>query len=173
MKIEFKKADLVSTMAKVGAFIESLVDKEEYVLEIKPRVKHRSLDANRYMWALIGKLQAELAKNDPHITKDEIYQGYVRQYGRSVDYQLPDSAVNAMTKSWGMNGLGWTSEKVDDGIYPRTSLVRFYYGTSCYGTKRMARLIDAVVQDCKALGIETMPPAELAQLMSAWEERKQ
>mgnify|MGYP004516310247 FL=1 len=173
MKIEFKKADLVPTMAKVGAFIESLVDKEEYVLEIKPRVKHRSLDANRYMWALIGKLQAELAKNDPHITKDEIYQGYVRQYGKSVDYQLPDSAVNAMISSWGRNGLGWTAEKVDDGIYPRTSLVRFYYGTSCYGTKRMARLIDAVVQDCKALGIETMPPAELAQLMSAWEERKQ
>ena len=173
MKIEFKKADLVPTMAKVGAFIESLVDKEEYVLEIKPRVKHRSLDANRYMWALIGKLQAELAKNDPHITKDEIYQGYVRQYGKFVDYQLPDSAVNAMTKSWGRNGLGWTAEKVDDGIYPRTSLVRFYYGTSCYGTKRMARLIDAVVQDCKALGLETIPPAELAQLMSAWEERKQ
>ena len=173
MKIEFKKEDLVPTMAKVGAFIESLVDKEEYVLKIKPRVKHRSLDANRYMWALIGKLQAELAKNDSQITKDEIYQGYVRQYGRSVEYQLPDSAVNAMTKSWGRNGLGWTAEKVDDGIYPRTSLVRFYYGTSCYGTKRMARLIDAVVQDCKALGIETMPPAELAQLMSAWEERKQ
>nr|DAO27175.1 MAG TPA: NinB protein [Caudoviricetes sp.] len=173
MKIEFKKADLVPTMAKVGAFIESLVDKEEYVLEIKPRVKHRSLDANRYMWVLISKLQAELAKNDPQITKDEIYQGYVRQYGKSVDYQLPDSAVNAMTKSWGRNGLGWTAEKVDDGIYPRTSLVRFYYGTSCYGSKRMARLIDAVVQDCKALHIETMPPAELAQLMSAWEERKQ
>lgn len=173
MKIEFKKADLVPTMAKVGAFIESLVDKEEYVLEIKPRVKHRSLDANRYMWVLIGKLQAELAKNDPQITKDEIYQGYVRQYGKSVDYQLPDSAVIAMMRSWGKNGLGWTAEKVDDGIYPRTSLVRFYYGTSCYGTKRMARLIDAVVQDCKALGIETMTPAELAQLMSAWEERKQ
>ena len=121
----------------------------------------------------MGKLQAELAKNDPQITKDEIYRGYVRQYGKSVDYQLPDSAVNAMTKSWGRNGLGWTAEKVDDGIYPRTSLVRFYYGTSCYGTKRIARLIDAVVQDCKALGIETMPPAELAQLMSAWEERKQ
>lgn len=173
MKIEFKKADLVPTMAKVGAFIGSLAEQKDYVLEIKPKPKRRSLDANAYMWALLGKLQAELAKNDPQITKDEIYQGYVRQYGKSVDYQLPDSAVNAMTKSWGMNGLGWTAEKVDDGIYPRTSLVRFYYGTSCYGTKRMARLIDAVVQDCKALGIETMPPAELAQLMSAWEERKQ
>lgn len=173
MKIEFKKADLVPTMAKVGAFIGSLAEQKDYVLEIKPKPKRRSLDANAYMWALIGKLQAELAKNDPQITKDEIYRGYVRQYGKSVEYQIPDSAVNAMTKSWGRNGLGWTAEKVDDGIYPRTSLVRFYYGTSCYGTKRMVRLIDAVVQDCKALGIETMPPAELAQLMSAWEERKQ
>ncbi len=172
MKIEFKKADLVPTMAKVGAFIESLADQKDYVLEIKPKVKHRSLSANAYMWVLIGKLQAELAKNDPQINKEEIYQGYVRQYGRSVDYQIPDSAVNAMISSWEKNGLGWTAEKVDDGIYPRTSLVRFYYGTSCYGTKRMARLIDAVVQDCKALHIETMPPAELAQLMAAWEERK-
>ncbi len=172
MKIEFKKADLVPTMAKVGAFIESLADQEEYVLEIKPKFKRRSLSANAYMWVLISKLQAEMAKNDPTITKEEIYQGYVRQYGRSRDYQLPDSAVKAMVTVWSAFGLGWTAEKVDDGIYPHTSLVRFYYGTSCYGTKRMARLIDAVVQDCKALHIETMPPAELAQLMAAWEERK-
>nr|DAI81138.1 MAG TPA: NinB protein [Caudoviricetes sp.] len=90
MKIEFKKEELVPTMAKVGAFIGSLAEQKDYVLEIKPKPKRRSLDANAYMWALIGKLQAELAKNDPHITKDEIYQGYVRQYGKSVDYQLPD-----------------------------------------------------------------------------------
>ena len=111
MKIEFKKEELVPTMAKVGEFIGSLAEQKDYVLEIKPKPKRRSLDANAYMWALIGKLQAELAKNDPQITKDEIYQGYVRQYGKSVDYQLPDSAVNAMTKSWGRNGLGWTAEK--------------------------------------------------------------
>lgn len=173
MKIEFKKADLVPTMAKVGAFIESLVDKEEYVLEIKPRVKHRSLDANRYMWALIGKLQAELAKNDPQITKDEIYQGYVRQYGVYDDFLMADIAVKTIKDTWEARGKGWIVERVDDGFYPRTTLLRCYHGTSDYDTKNMARLIDAVVQDCKVLGIETMPPAELAQLMSAWEERKQ
>ena len=79
MKIEFKKEELVPTMAKVGEFIGSLAEQKDYVLEIKPKPKRRSLDANAYMWALIGKLQAELAKNDPQITKDEIYQGYVRQ----------------------------------------------------------------------------------------------
>ena len=55
-------------MAKVGAFIGSLAEQKDYVLEIKPKPKRRSLDANAYMWALIGKLQAELAKNDPQIT---------------------------------------------------------------------------------------------------------
>ena len=32
MKIEFKKADLVPTMAKVGAFIGSLAEQKDYVL---------------------------------------------------------------------------------------------------------------------------------------------
>ena len=104
MKIEFKKADLVPTMAKVGAFIGSLAEQKDYVLEIKPKPKRRSLDANAYMWALIGKLQAELAKNDPQITKDEIYRVYVRQYGRSVEYQLPDTAVEA----WAGQRRRWT-----------------------------------------------------------------
>lgn len=168
MKIEFKKEDLVPTMAKVGAFIGSLAEQKDYVLEIKPKPKRRSLDANAYMWVLLTKLQAELAKTDPHITKDELYIGYVRQYGRSVEYQLPDTAVEAMTAVWSAYGTGWQTEKVDEGAEPGTSIVRFYYGSSCYGKKRMARLIDAVVQDCKALGIETLPPDELAKMTAVW-----
>jgi hypothetical protein len=34
----------------------------------------------------------------------------------------------------------------------------------------MSRLIDAVVEDCKAVGIETMTPAELDALVSRWGE---
>ena len=37
MKIEFKKEELVPTMAKVGAFIGSLAEQKDYVLEIKPK----------------------------------------------------------------------------------------------------------------------------------------
>jgi hypothetical protein len=33
----------------------------------------------------------------------------------------------------------------------------------------MAALIDLVVQDCKAVGIETLTPAELAGLVDKWE----
>jgi hypothetical protein len=33
----------------------------------------------------------------------------------------------------------------------------------------MSRLIDNIVQDCKAVGIETMTPAELERLCDAWQ----
>ena len=36
-----------------------------------------------------------------------------------------------------------------------------YYGSSVYDTKQMSALIDHIVQDCKALGIETKTPAEI------------
>ena len=43
--------------------------------------------------------------------------------------------------------------------------VRAYYGSSTYNTRQMSRLIDLVVQDAKALGVETMAPEELASLL--------
>lgn len=44
----------------------------------------------------------------------------------------------------------------------------FYYGSSCYNSKQMARLIDAVLQDCEAGGIETMPRKEIDSLVNSW-----
>lgn len=43
-----------------------------------------------------------------------------------------------------------------------------YYGSSCYDTKQMSSLIDHLVQDCKALGIETLTPQELARMKEEW-----
>lgn len=48
--------------------------------------------------------------------------------------------------------------------------VTVWYGSSTYDTEQMSRLIDAVVEDCKAVGIETMTPAELDALVSRWGE---
>ena len=132
--------------------------------------KRRSLNANSYMWVLLTKLQEELQKNDPKITKDALYMQYIKDYGRSIEYQLPDEAVNAMVSVWSAYGLGWFADKIDDGDTPGTSVIRFYYGSSSYGKTRMARLIDAIVVDCKALGIQTMTPDEIAELNARWGE---
>lgn len=48
--------------------------------------------------------------------------------------------------------------------------IRSYISSSDYDTEQMSRLIDMVVQDCKAEGIETMTPQELDALKSRWGE---
>lgn len=168
MKLEFTKDKLIPTIAKLSACIQTLKEDKTYTVEIKAKPQTRSLNANAYMWVLLDKLAAKL-----NVPKTELYRGYVRQYGKSVDYQLPNGAIPALTTVWSQYGTGWTWEKVDDGRQPETAVIRFYYGSSCYGTKRMARLIDAVVQDCHALGIETMTPQELEILKNDWRAHAQ
>ena len=77
-----------------------------------------------------------------------------------------------MTAVWTAYGLGWFCEIVDDGAAANTKVVRFYYGSSCYSSGRMSRLIKAVVTDCEALGISTLTPQEIELLIDKWGDDK-
>ena len=56
----------------------------------------------------------------------------------------------------GATRLGWQVQRIyDDGEYMSVNLI---YGSSAYDTAQMSRLIDQLIQDAKALGIETLPP---------------
>ena len=46
--------------------------------------------------------------------------------------------------------------------------VILYYGSSTYNTEQMSRLINLVVEDCKAQGVETMTPDEINRMLSLW-----
>ena len=50
--------------------------------------------------------------------------------------------------------------------------IRAYYGSSTHSTKCMSRLIDHIVQDCKAVGIETLPPDKLSAMMAEYKPVK-
>ena len=46
--------------------------------------------------------------------------------------------------------------------------VNLYYGSSTYDKPTMSRLIDNIVQDAKALDIETLTPDELERMREEW-----
>ncbi|MCD7927330.1 MAG: hypothetical protein LUF80_00470 [Oscillospiraceae bacterium] len=130
---------------------------------VKPRRKRRSLDANAYLWVLLDKLAAALS-----LPKTEIYRSMIREIGgNSATVCAVDAAVDSIREAWGHNGLGWISDTLPSKIEGCTNVV-LYYGSSTYDTRQMSRLIDMAVQECKAQGIETMPPEELQSLMEAW-----
>ena len=133
---------------------------------VKPYREKRSLNANAYMWTLIGKLAESM--NLPSI---EVYRHAIKQVGVWQDILFNgEQPAKTMTKSWEDHGIGWMVEKVDDagddGI-----LMRFYYGSSVYSSAQMQRLISNVVADCKELGIETLTPAEISGLLDRWVQK--
>ena len=65
---------------------------------------------------------------------------------------------------WSDNGIAWFTDVVDIAENGKIG-INAYYGSSSYNTKQMAKLIDGVVQDCKAIGIETESPENIKSLL--------
>ncbi len=140
-------------------------EKTVFDAEIGKHKDKRSLDANGYFWALCEKLAQAIGS-----TKIQVYRNAISDVGIYKVFRINDDAVSTFQTAWESLGIGWITEVVDyneDG----TQTVFAYYGSSTYNKKQMARLIDNIVQDCKACEIETMPPDKLALMLNEWKPK--
>lgn len=130
--------------------------------ELVKATRKRSLDANAYCWVLCSKIAEAVGAK-----KEEIYQRAVQEGNQYVMTCVADEDYDSFVKAWRSRGIGWTVQLLDDaGLGTKTMLA--YYGSSVYDTHAMSKLIDSLVQECKALDIETMPEDELNALLEAW-----
>ena len=164
-EFRFKKKDAFGLMSRLGQFFQSLDDSTEYVMTIDKSRKKRSLDANAYFWVLLGKLAEK--RYLPGTT--ELYRDYIIEVGVRDVYCMKEEAVDDFCKAWSQGHLGNIAVRGESKL-PGCATVIAYRGSSTYDTAQMSRLIDLVVQDCKALDIETATPAELALLLERWEK---
>lgn len=149
------------------ALAQKLVDdvKDCYLsIDIKPWRDKRSIDANAYAWVLIGKIADTLTKMGSPISKDEMYEQELRKYGQGGVIKLPATgSPERILKSFRC----WEQH---EKLYGENSCYyRVWVGSSHYNTEEMSIFIDGIVEDAKELGIETLPPAELERMLSAWE----
>lgn len=135
--------------------------------EIKAKKSLRSLDANALAWVLIDKLAAATG-----VPSSEVYRRAVRDVGGNAEIVcVKAEAAAQLRKIWESRGLGWQTED-DISKLPGCVNVILYYGSSTFDTRQMSRLIDNLMQDARAVGIETMAPDKLAALLGEWEARK-
>ena len=134
-----------------------------YTADLKEYREKRSLDANAYFWRLLDELAISLGE-----PKEDLYLRYVKECGPFRDFTLSEEEAGTFRTAWSMLGTGWPTEQVDYAEDGDRLVIRAYYGSSTYNTKQMSRLIDSVVADCKAVGIETLPPEKLAAMKEDW-----
>ena len=78
-------------------------------------------------------------------------------------------AVEKLCEGWKRNGIGWLTETFPSKLEGCTN-VTLYYGSSTYDSKQMTRLLDLIIQDCKAVGIPTETPNQIAEMLARWKE---
>ena len=162
LMVKPEREDLGKAMAVVRKHKDKLYD-----IEVKEHRKKRSLDANAYAWVLINKL-AEVMRIPPV----EVYRQAIQDIsGNSEILPIKEEAVEQFKNAWSNHGIGWICRDMGKSKLPGYRNLMVYYGSSVYNTKQMSDLIEALVQDCKALDIETMTPEKLALLMEEWSGR--
>ena len=131
--------------------------------EIKRKRKKRSLDANAYAWVLIDKISAMTG-----VSKIEVYQQALQNIGGVSDLVcVSQNAFNRLKTGWEHKGLGWQCIGEPSKL-PGCVNATLIYGSSVFDTAQMARLIDQLVQDAQALGIDTLTDRERSLLIDEW-----
>ena len=133
----------------------------------KRKRKKRSLDANDYLWLLCTKIAERLQDGKTMVSKEEVYRRHIEAVGRYAYLAIAEDAVEHFCELWKKNGIGWRVRVVDSKLNGCKSVFA-YYGSSVYDSREMSRLIDSVIEDCRALGIETMAEEEMDSLLRAW-----
>lgn len=135
----------------------ALKDTESLTIEIKPYRKPRSLNANAYAWKLITEIAEAL-----HSSKDEIYLHMLKRYGQSeLISVLSHIPIGEYLKYYEQAG----ESKLNGKLFKH---YRVYKGSSEFDTREMAILIDGIVDEAKALNIQTETPEEIARMKSLW-----
>ena len=159
LMIRPEREDLGKAMALVRKHRDKL-----YNLEVKEHRKKRSLDANAYAWVLIHKL-AEAMK----LTPEEVYIQQIPNVGNNYTPMcVREQDVDRFRRSWMSNGIGWPVKDLGPSQVRGCRNLMAYHGSSTYDTAQMSRLIDLLVQDCKALDIETLSEEKLSLLKEGW-----
>lgn len=147
----------------VMRFLQNKKDKA-YDLTIKEHRNKRSSDANAYAWVLIGKL-ADVMRIPPNM----VYKQAIQSIGGNYEViPVREDAAAKFKEAWERQGIGWPCVDMGASKISGYRNLRAYYGSSTYDTHQMTQLIDSLVQDCKALGIETLSDEKLSLLVGEW-----
>ena len=164
MKVESARLEgreLILTLPAPGEARKLIYKFKPGDYELTKAVKKRSKDANAYMWQICEKIAQAVG-----ITKEEVYRRAVTEVGSYYEFDIKDHDLPDFKRRWEGQGLGYQVKDVGSVFDYHT--VHAYYGSHLYDTQEMKRLIDYLIEDARAMDIETMPEEELKSLLESW-----
>lgn len=164
------ECELIITLPKgekqaIDGLLQSYDNTKPYEVEVKPKRNKKSNTANGKAWLLLGRIAEELSKENP-ISAEDVYKEMVPFCSSGTILIMKDEAVEKHIHIWEKEPstkIGWTCKIL--GHKNGYTEVLNYYGSSCFDTVEMHKLLTLIVQECKPLGIETLSPNEIERLV--------
>lgn len=159
---DMQKRPLITLRVADRTYLNNeFLDGRELDLSLKEFKPRRSLNANAYMWALIGKIAEAM-----RISQDEVYHKVLCDYGT---YDTDGGVTQILSIRADAKLTGWLyihtkpikTVDLEGKKFTHYALIK---GSSDYNTREMSFLLDGVIYEAKELGIEVMPPEELERL---------
>ena len=150
--------------AEIMSWLEDFVPGEFDIVKHK---KKRSVTANAYLWHLCE----EIAKATGE-TKIHVYQQEIKQVGVFEQLLMEPKAIPEFSDAVSQFGIGYFIEIVDADPKTGMILVNYYKGSSSYDTAQFSRLLDNVIQDARAVGVETLTDRELSLIKDGYAKER-
>lgn len=182
MKLSVKDINLVQNGNNWGVWFNipiTLVDKFKKLaekdclksIEVKEQREGRSLTSNGYLWTLIDQLAQKI-----NIPKGDLYVKMIKRYGKFHTVAIKDEALTELIKAWDHSNTSVEhTESLCDIINSFRSKGTLWHelmcheGPSGYNTLEFSKLLKGLISECELMGICTMTPSEVQQLMNNYE----
>jgi hypothetical protein len=151
--------------------VDELKKLEKLSIIIKPFRKKRSLSANAYFHVLVAKIAEKVGTS-----KAEAKNFMIGRYGQpelikgDIAVLKTNVPTDIMYKKEDVHtvAIGRRLEKGKEVVFYR--LMR---GSHTYDSREMSELIKGTIQEAEDLGIETLTPRKLEQILGKWKPRKE
>lgn len=134
-------------------------------LGIKLHREHRSIDANKMLWACLGDIANEI-----NADSWGLYLQMLKRYGQYTTILVNADAVEMMRRQWReVDEVGEATIVNEDGIAQRKVYLNCYFGSSTYDSKEFSKLLEGVVSEMKEIGLEPPPSRDMQRAIEQWE----
>jgi len=170
--LAIKLQDIDSKIAATQ-IITDAKDGKQRIAEFKRYSRKRTSEMVAYCWVLCQELAKVLSiKNDKPMTKEEVYVNEIMNVGDFTQHCIHENDVERFKREWGIGHIGRVvdilgySREHDNYVW-----IAAYYGISDYNIDEASRLLDAIISECHAQGIDTKTPKEIEQMKQQEIER--
>lgn len=132
------------------AFEETKQSEKKLEIEVKPYRSKRSLEQNRLLWVLLGKMAMAMSGRKNKVSSEECYCIMLEEANVSCDYLLALPEAEPMLKK-SFRVVRKVGERIVNG--KTLNVYQYFIGSSKYDTEEMTRLIESVLDKLAELGV--------------------